>query len=369
VKGILDRSTGLKLGLFAANCSGGLCPTTVDERWSGSWDDCLALALVAEEVGLDFLLPVARWVGFGGATNFNEGVLDPVTWAAGLLAATERITVFSTVHTAFHHPVAVAKQMATVDQIGHGRAGLNVVAGWNEPEYQAFGLELPEAHDDRYALAQEWFDVVHKIWTTEGSFDHPGRFYDLHGVEGKPKPYGGPIPILNAGASGQGRAFAARNADYLFTPCAEPAQDGAATVRKVTTAAREDYDRELGVLTLTHVVCRPTRAEAEEYYRWYADEHADWEAVDNMMLLQGMHAQSFTKEMLATFRHRFAGGGGSYPLVGTPDDVADGLEMISRSGFAGATMCFVDYVADLPFVAQEVLPRLERKGVRRPPAG
>lgn len=363
-RSITDGSA-FKLGLFSANCSSGLAVTRIPERWSGSWADNLRLARLADDVGIDFLLPIARWIGYGGETNFHEGVLDPVTSAAALLAHTRRITVFSTVHTAFNHPVVTAKQLATVDQIGEGRAGINIVAGWNEPEYRAFGVELPSDHDGRYALAQEWWDVVKAIWTAPGSFDHEGRFFTLRGVEGMPKPYDGVVPVLNAGSSDQGRGFAARNADFAFTIVAGP-EDGAEVVRGVRVRAEREHGRSVGVFTLGHVVCRPTRREAEDYLHHYAVENADWAAVDNLMRLQGLHAQSFTPEMLATFRARFAAGHGSCPLIGTPDDVADAIERFHRAGFAGMTVSFVDYVRELEYFAQEVLPRLEAKGIRVP---
>ena len=354
---------GFKLGLFSANCSSGLAVTRIPERWSGSWEDNLRLARLADDVGIDFLLPIARWIGYGGETNFHEGVLDPVASAAALLAHTRRITVFSTVHAAFNHPVVVAKQLATVDQIGAGRAGINIVAGWNEPEYRAFGLELPTDHDDRYALAQEWWEVVRTIWTRPGTFDHEGRYYTLHGIEGMPKPYDGVLPVLNAGSSDQGRGFAARNADFAFTIVAGP-EDGAEIVRGIRARAEREHGRTVGVFTLGHVVCRPTRSEAEDYLHYYAVENADWAAVDNLMRLQGLHARSFTPEMLETFRARFAAGHGSCPLIGTPDDVADGIAQFHRAGFDGMTVSFVDYVAELEYFAQEVLPRLESKGIR-----
>ncbi len=63
-----------------------------------------------------------------GPTDFHGGVLETMTWAAGLLAQTQNLTVFATMHCAANHPVVVAKQIATIDQIGHGRAGLNIVA-------------------------------------------------------------------------------------------------------------------------------------------------------------------------------------------------------------------------------------------------
>jgi FMNH2-dependent dimethyl sulfone monooxygenase len=354
-----------RLGIFSANCSSGLAVTRVPERWSGNWRDNLRLAQLADEAGIDFLLPIARWIGYGGDTNFHGGVLEPVSWAAGLLAAIKRITVFSTVHTAFNHPVVSAKQLVTNDHIGNGRAGVNIVAGWNKPEYEALGANLPQDHDSRYALAQEWWDIVHKIWTTDGSFDWHGRFWQLKNVEGMPKPVDGPIPVLNAGSSAQGRGFAARNANFAFT-IAAGAHDGARIVRQITEQANTEFHRSLGVFTLGYVVCRATHDEAEEFHRYYGEEHADWDAVDNLMALQGLHAQSFTADMLRSFRGRFAAGHGSIPLVGTPDEVADGIESLARAGFAGMTVAFVDYTGELPYFVQEVIPRLEAKGIRLP---
>ena len=66
------------------------------------------------------------------------------------------------------------------------------------------------------------------------------------------------------------------------------------------------------------------------------------------------------------FRGRFAAGHGSVPLVGSPDEVADAIESYAKAGFGGMTLAFLDYAAELPFFAQEVLPRLEKKGVRLP---
>ena len=61
----------------------------------------------------------------------------------------------------------------------HGRAGLNIVAGWNRPEYEALGLDLPGEHERRHGYAQEWFDLVNKIWSSEGKFDWDGEFFKV----------------------------------------------------------------------------------------------------------------------------------------------------------------------------------------------
>jgi Luciferase-like monooxygenase len=67
----------------------------------------------------------------GGESNPNGSSFESITWACGLLAATQRINVFCTVHVPLHHPVAAAKQMATADHIGQGHLGVNVACGWN----------------------------------------------------------------------------------------------------------------------------------------------------------------------------------------------------------------------------------------------
>jgi hypothetical protein len=79
------NGNALKIGLFGANCSSGRSATKVPERWSASWPDCLALARLADDAGLDFMLPIARWKGYGGDTDFHGRSLETITWAVGLL--------------------------------------------------------------------------------------------------------------------------------------------------------------------------------------------------------------------------------------------------------------------------------------------
>jgi dimethylsulfone monooxygenase len=113
-------------------------------------------------------------------------------------------------------------------------------------------------------------------------------------------------------------------------------------------------------------VCRPTHREAEEYLQYYAVDNADWEAVDRLLHLNGLHSKSYTPEQMEKFRYRFAAGHGGYPLVGTPDEVADGLAGIHAAGYYGYCFSFVNYVAEFPYFRDEVLPRLEARGIRAP---
>ena len=188
------NGNALKIGLFGANCSSGRSATKVPERWSASWPDCLALARLADEAGLDFMLPIARWKGYGGDTDFHGRSLETITWAVGLLCATKRMTVFGTVHAPLFHPLIAAKEFVTADHIGEGRVGVNIVVGWNEGEFDMFGVKQRE-HDARYDYAQEWIDVVKLAWSRDGTFDFDGQYLKLKGARAYPKPYGDTRPL------------------------------------------------------------------------------------------------------------------------------------------------------------------------------
>jgi len=358
------NQNAFKLGLFSPNCSGGMAVTTVPERWEASWENNLALAKLADDTGIEFLLPIARWTGYGGDTDFQGDSLETITWAAGLLAHTQRLSVFATAHASFLHPLMAAKQFATIDHLSGGRFGLNIVCGWNQPEYQMFGLELPSDHGTRYRYGQEWWDIIRQTWQTELPFDWDGEFFQLKNARCRPQPVARSLPpLMNAGSSREGREFAARNCDFLFTVMINP-ETGREDVRHIREVAAQQYQRALEVFTTTYVVCRPSRREAEEYHHYYAVECADTAGVERLMELQGMYAQSFPQEMIDALRVQFAGGHGVYPLIGDPDFIAEEIARIHAAGFAGATLAFVNYLTELPYFAQEVLPRLVSRGLR-----
>jgi len=354
--------TGFKLGLFSFNCLGGCAITTAPDRWVPTWDNNIAVALLAEEAGLDFLLPIGRWRGYGGASDFHGSSFEAMTWAAGLLANTSSITVFGTIHAPMIHPIVAAKQMATIDLLSQGRFGLNVVCGWNQDEFEMFGREQLE-HDTRYAFGQEWLDVIRTIWREAKPVDFHGEFFELPGLIGDPKPHGGTEPtLMNAGYSPAGRAFAVRNCELLLTSLID-VESGRQDVVEITSAARAQ-GREMGLVATAYVVCRPTMREAIDFHHYYAHEHADWDAADHLMDLAGMHAQFFPPQHYQQARERFAGGHGMYPIVGDPDHVAAELARISDAGFAGIGFSLFDYLGELRYLADEVLPRLEALDVR-----
>ena len=361
----MSAGNRLKLGIFGPNLSSGLAATKVPERWSGSWDDNLALARMLDAAGIEFLLPVGRWKGYGGDTNFEAAGFETITWACGLLAQTQRITVFGTVHAPLVHPVFAAKAFVTADHIGRGRFGVNVVCGWNQDEFDMFGVSQRE-HDVRYAYGQEWLDAIRAIWRTTEAFDVDGAFVRLRGVEGEPKPYGGGEPIvMNAGSSEVGKTFAIANCDFLLAPIRTRLDQAADNVADALARASVAGKAPFGVITTANIVCRPTSAEAEAYYRYYAEEQGDWDAVDRMVAIGTRNAcTTMQPEHYRAMRIRFAAGYGGWPIVGDPDTVAAGLVAVADAGFAGAALGFVNYLAEFPYFRDEVLPRLARAGIR-----
>jgi alkanesulfonate monooxygenase SsuD/methylene tetrahydromethanopterin reductase-like flavin-dependent oxidoreductase (luciferase family) len=352
----------LKLGVFSTNADGGLAITRVPERWRAGWDDNLSAAQIADRAGLDFFLPIARWAGFGGETRVREWSFETFTWAAGLAAATRRIGLFMTVHVPLVHPLYAAKALATVDHISHGRAGLNIVCGWNPREFAMFGMGLVERGYDQ---AAEWIEVIERAYAASEPFDHEGTFYRLKGAISRPAAVQSLRPVtMNAAFGGPGRDFAAAHCDFLFTTFSE-LSDAGKHVEDIRTRA-ERVGRHVGAYTVAHVVCRESQAEAEEYYERYAVTLADTAAVDTHMAGKKEFSHSHDPAAYDLYRKRFAGGAGSFPLVGTPERIVEQMAAISAAGYEGIAMSFVNYLHELPAFCDRVLPLLERAGLRPP---
>lgn len=349
-----------KLGTFSSNADGGLSLTQVPERWNASWEDIAEAARIADRGGLDFILPIARWKGFGGVTQAREHSFETFTFAAGLAAITRRISLFMTVHVPLVHPLYAAKALATVDHISGGRAGLNIVCGWNPDEFSMFGTELVERPYDK---AAEWAEILFKLYTADAPFDYAGEYYQLKQAISRPVSLQRPRPVtMNAAFGPPGRDFAARHCDFLFTTFTD-LEAGKAQIADITQRA-EQAGRDVGVYTVAHVVCRETEQEARDYYRHYAVTHEDSTAVDYMLSQKQVFSRSHDDEAYRKYRERFTAGSGSFPLVGTPEQIAATLIQMHEAGFKGSALSFVNYRDELPFFCQRVLPLLAQAGIR-----
>lgn len=361
----------LKLGVFSANCDGGLTMSLAPDRWKANWDDIAAMCRLADEAGLEFILPVAKWRGYQGKANIYGKSFETLTHSAAIGALTKRICVFSTVHVPLITPAFAAKAIATIDHVTHGRAGLNIVCGWNQEEFDLHGVTID--HDARYDHGLEWYQVWSKLLEGGPEFDWNGRFFKLKRLETNPVSVQRPRPIvMSAGFSPKGRDFAAMASDALFTNMTEIEQ--APGIVKSVRDLTARHGRPLSVFTMSHVVCRPTRREAEEFFHYFAEEHADEDGQAYYRRMRGTKAGTSAGEKIERpFINRLARAAGkkfdgaypgAFPLVGTPDDVASELAALSAAGFAGTSVAFLDYLKEIPYFIAEVLPRLERMGLR-----
>src|ERR1700758_3305120 len=218
------------------------------------------------------------------------------------------MTVFGTVHAPLFHPLIAAKEFVTADHIGEGRVGVNIVVGWNEGEFDMFGVKQRE-HDTRYDYAQEWIDVVKLAWSRDGTFDFDGRYLQLKGARAFPKPYSNTRPLLmNAGSSDVGQAFALRNCDAFFVATAGSRTSLAGNAAKgseIKTQARS-LGRQIEVFTVGQVVCRANQKDAEDYYQHAIIENADWGAIDGMLANKSITPQTIPPEEYAKKRQYFA---------------------------------------------------------------
>jgi dimethylsulfone monooxygenase len=366
-KNPLYNDRALRLGTFSTNLSGGCSMSDIDGVLEATWDQTTELARMGDEMEFEALVPVGRWRGFGGATNFNGAGFECFTWAAGQAAQTEKAGIFVTSHVPTIHPVMAAKQMTTIDHIANGRASLNVVTGWNAPEIEMFGAPLLP-HDERYAVAQEWIDILRALWTQDDPYSFEGKYYQVKDAILRPKPVQQPYPaLMNAGSSSAGRHFGARNCDVVFVSVdvGQRTPEGMADkVAQFKRLAREEYDRDIQVWVNAYIVEGDTEADAQAYLDYYANTRGDWEAATNLVNNMIGSSESYAKETMDQMKFHFIAGWGGYPIVGSQAQVVDSLVALSKTGLDGVLLSWPRYIEDMRRFQQSTYPLLVEAGLR-----
>lgn len=360
----LRNANRLKLGLFATNGAGATF-TRHPDKVVPDWAANVRIAQLADRLGLEALVSFARWKSFAEDGNLSGRTMDPIAWAAGLAAVTERICLMSTIHTSVFHPLQVAKAGATIDQMSGGRWGLNIVCGWFKTEFDLFGKSVT-AHDDRYGAADEWLEIMERVWSETESFDYDGKFYQLKGVYTDPRPVQNRPIIMNAGGSPRGQEFSAQHSDLAFILPFDPRPEALKKqVDSYRHLAREKYGRELQVWMNTYVVQRDTREEAQAYVDLYTGaDYGDVAAADGFIAANIANAKTVPPEVMAGMRKALMAGAGGYPLIGNADDIAASLEMLSSVGVDGVLLTWLDFEEGLTSFGNSVLPKLEAAGLR-----
>src|SRR6202020_2407988 len=128
------------------------------------------IVLSAERYGHDFVLSMIKLRGFGGPSEFWDHNLESFTLMAGLASVTRRIRLFATAPKLPIPPAIAARMVAPIDDISGGRFGLNVITGWQRPEYSQMGLwPGDEYFSQRYEYAAEYVTVMRELWETGAS--------------------------------------------------------------------------------------------------------------------------------------------------------------------------------------------------------
>ncbi len=355
----------LKLGTFQSNLDYGCLMADVEGRLKISWPNTVALARLADEMEFEALVPVARWRGFGGKLNPQGPGFETYTWAAGIAASTVKAGVVATSHCSINHPIVAAKQATVIDHISGGRLTINIVTGWNKPEIDMFGVEILP-HDARYDMAEEWIQIVKRLWIEDEEFDHEGKYYKI--VKGylQPKPLQKPYPaIMNAGGSERGRHFACKYCDLVFTALGAPSfADNKAQIEAYRRLAREDYGREVAIWSSANIIQAETEADAQRYHDYIINEKGDWEAVSFALSTMGINAKTFPPEAMEHLKQFFIAGWGGYPLVGTKEQIIDGLKTLSAMGLDGVLLSWPRYEEGMREFRDVTYPLLMQSGLR-----
>lgn len=339
-------------GVFLPNAAGGWMISTTAPYPPADYDYNRRVATLAEEAGMDFIMAMAKWRGFGGDTDHWGETLESMTMMAGLAEATSTVKIWATVHANMQTPAFAAKVFTTLQQISHGRAGMNIVNGSYADEFEQMGIwDATMTHDQRYAMTEEWTQAVLRLWS-EPSVTMAGDFFTLTDCQSRPLPDPRPT-IISAGRSDRGRAFQAQYADGAFL--------GAESLADMRNLSRDVHERaalagrQVRTYSMLTVVQGETDAEAEALALHYG-EGLDREALSNMRRSWGWDAErALSWAQGAKGEEAF-----QTPYVtGSAATVAERvLEIVEAAELDGLMLIFPDYLAGLPMFGETVLPTL-----------
>ncbi|HEY0201955.1 MAG TPA: LLM class flavin-dependent oxidoreductase [Burkholderiaceae bacterium] len=351
----------------------------------------------------------SRWPTF-------MNVFEPITLLSAIAGATNHIGLGATASTSFFEPYNLARQFASLDHISSGRAAWNVVTSANDYAARNFGLDKLPPHSDRYVKARECFEVVASLWDTweEGAFigdkesgrvfdpakfhatDHDGKYFHVHGgLNIARTPQGRPV-IIQAGASSEGREFAAETAEVVFASDGTlPAAQRFYADLKGRMGKFGRQESELKILAGLSPIVGSSQAEAEDKYhtlqnlihpdvgrmRVGADLEVDLSGLpldepipEHMLpsssnLHQAYFAQivAMIREKKMTLRQLYTSyERGKVTVCGTPTQIADHMEQWLRARAADGFMLSLHVLPnDLDPFVQLVVPELQRRGLAR----
>ena len=355
----------------------------------------------------------------GGATTALEHAVqvpvnDPMMSISAMAAATEHLGFGVTCGISYEHPYPFARRMSTLDPLTRGRIGWNIVTGYLDSAARGMGEPGQTEHDTRYDMAEDYMEVVYKLW--EGSWEdgavlrdrtsrrfadatrihritHDGPYFRTDAVHlCEPSPQRTPV-LYQAGSSGRGRTFAADHAECVFIN--GPTQSVIGRTVSALRGSAVDAGRdpaELLIFTMMTVITGRTGKEAHDKlaeYRAHVDEDgaltlmSGWTGLDFSKLdpdaplqFQKTDAQISALQAFTTnadpgrvwtareiARHACIGGRGPM-LVGSAEEVADGLQdWVEKTGVDGFNLAYALAHESVADIADLVVPILQERGV------
>jgi len=340
-------------------------------------------------------------------------VNDPVLLIPAMAQVTEHLGFGVTSTLSYEPPYPFARRMSTLDHLTRGRAGWNIVTGYLDSAAAGMGLAAQPRHEERYAIADEYMELVYRLW--EGSWEdgavkrdrearvfadpekirrvrYAGKFYRIDAIHlSEPSPQRTPV-LYQAGASPSGREFASKHAECVFIngPSQKVVAPQVADIRRRAALHGRD-PRDLLIFTLMTVITGRTEGEAlakHAEYRRYADYEAalalfsGWTGVDfakyrpddelRFIETEAMRSAlaSFTSDdpnrvwTVRELAEHVAIGGRGPLVVGDPGQVADALvEWVGATDIDGFNLAYAVTPESFEDFVELVVPELQRRGV------
>ena len=337
---------------------------------------------------------------------------DPLMLIPAMALVTSNLSFGVTSNLIYESPATLARRFSTLDHLTKGRISWNVVTGFQDSAARSQGLEKQRDHDDRYDVADEYMEVVYKLW--EASWDdgavirdvetrtyaradrvheinHAGKHFKMKGIHmSEPSPQRTPV-LFQAGGSQRGRIFAARHAECVFLS-GLPKQATAERVQEIRERAKAQGrdPSQIKFIVMATVVTAPTEGEARDKYESLS-RHVNAEGM--LALYSGMSGIDLSKEIEQTaggkpvsnginslMEHMLKEGkslerlrniaqfggqvGRSCFLVGSPVQVADEMESwMAEAGVDGFNLQRAGEPQHLADFVDLVVPELQNRGI------
>jgi pyrimidine oxygenase len=344
--------TAKEYGIFLPIGNGGWMLSTTAPHPEATYAWNKRAARHAEDIGLDFIMSMAKWRGFGGSTDHWGRSLESMTMMSALAEATDRVKIWATMHANVHNPAVAAKMFATLQDISGGRAGMNIVNGAFAAEFEQFGIwDDTLSHSERYEMTELWTEAVTRLWTEDVVTMHT-PYFDLEACESRPHPETKPT-IISAGASADGRAFQAKYADGAFL--------SADNLDQMRESSRDVHDRAAanGRVCKTYSMLTVVQDEtdalaAEKVEAWGAG--LDREALALMRSSWGIPAE----QAKAWAEGAVGEAAFQTPYVaGSAETVIEHIEyIVGEAELDGLMLIFPEYDRDMVLFGETVLPTL-----------